>query len=267
MWLTLPAKTPLYRVTREHESWDDVLRGLGAVYNEGGRYNVTFQHTVYASEDPIVALTEFGWHLSLAKFVDIGLSNPFTYPLVETAKLWRFRLDSDTQLIDICSAQAAQYFGYPAQLPYNCDPNHHPRKDGKRLRSASQQLADDVRTFTHPPKPFHRPEGLQAPSVRTPPLPKYLPRQVVLFVIPAHGSSPKTIQDRAEKLDDWRIEYEFLAAGGRAASSSDPLVAWMAPRFKLTGNTNPLPKYLGRPRGKQYPAHKWHTLDIRYSPY
>ena len=55
MWFTLPKQTPLYRVSRAEESWDGLLKGTGAFYADGGRYNITGQPTVYASQDPTVA--------------------------------------------------------------------------------------------------------------------------------------------------------------------------------------------------------------------
>jgi len=268
MWFTLPGQTPLYRVSRAEDEWGDVLRGMGAHYNEGGRYNLIAQHTVYAAEDPLVVLTEFGWHQAQSRFLDLGLSKPLTYPLVEVAKLWRFCFNANIQLVDVRSPESAQRFGYPAQMPYNCDPNHRLKKDGKPIVSSSQTLANQIRSLIQPELPYLRPEGLLAPSVRIPYDEKYQPRQVVFFVVPAHGSVEQTLQERASLLGEWQIELEFLSATTqRAATSSDPLIDWLTPQYRVSAAPAGIPRYASRPGSKSIPFNKWHELDIRYSPY
>jgi hypothetical protein len=61
---TAPA-TRLYRVTRPDETWPNPLLGLGAYFTRGGRYNRPHQQTIYASEDPLVAITEAAFYQAL----------------------------------------------------------------------------------------------------------------------------------------------------------------------------------------------------------
>jgi hypothetical protein len=58
MWTSVVAQTRLYRVSRATDVWPDPVRRFGSFFNDGGRYNVPHQQTVYASADPFVALTE-----------------------------------------------------------------------------------------------------------------------------------------------------------------------------------------------------------------
>lgn len=57
--------TLFYRVTDAEISWPEVLSGTGSYYSPGGRYNRVHQRTVYASEDPLVSISEYAFHLAL----------------------------------------------------------------------------------------------------------------------------------------------------------------------------------------------------------
>lgn len=252
MRLALPANTTLYRMTRTSDTWDDVLAGTGAFYTVGGRYNTAGQPTVYASEDPLVALTEYGWHAALPFWDTLGAYNSTSiYPLATSAKLWRFELNTAVHLVDLTSPAAAQQLGFPAHLPWN---PHYERYH------ASQAVATRLRAHTNP-----RPEGLLAPSVRTSLSGASSPRQVVLFVLPAPNVEPLSLTQRATLIDQWDIELEFGTAGThQSVTVADPHVAWSAPWVRLSG-TNPVPRFPPRPKSKPLPTGTWFTLDIRYT--
>lgn len=251
MWFTLPAHTPLYRVTRAEDTWDDALAGIGAFFGDGGRYSTSGQPTVYTSEDPLAALTEFAWHLGLSYCAALGdHRSPVNYPLSETAKLWRFELNTPITLADLTHPSAAHHLGFPAHLPYNPHPDQY---------HASQAVATRLRAHRHP-----RPEGLLAPSVRTPGIGTYTPKQVVLFVLPAPAVVPQPLAGRTTPLDQWDIELEFGTAGThQSVAATDPHVAWASPWVRFSG-TNRIPRL--RPRSiASLPLGVWLTLDVRYT--
>ncbi len=251
MWFTLPAHTPLYRVSRTRDTWADVLAGNGAFFSPGGRYGTSGQPTAYTSEDPLVALTEFGWHLGLSYCVALGGHQPPPYPLSETAKLWRFHLTTPVTLADLTNPAAAHQFGFPAHLPYNPHPNQY---------HAAQAVATRLRAHPNP-----RPEGLLAPSVRTPAATGYDPRQVVLFALPAPAVVPLALAGRTALLDQWDIELEFGTAGThQSVGPTDPLVGWSAPWVRLSG-ANAVPKFTPRPGSKPFTTGTWFKLDVRYT--
>ncbi|MCU0704552.1 MAG: RES family NAD+ phosphorylase [Fimbriiglobus sp.] len=252
MWTTLPAAAPLYRVTRTEDTWDDVLLGAGAFHGDGGRYSLSGQPTVYASEDPLVALTEFGWHAGLTLSETLGGHTPtLNYPLLTSAKLWRFHLNTAVALADLTSPVAALQLGFPAHLPYNPHPH---------LYYSTRTIATKLRAHKNP-----RPEGLLAPSVRTPVSGPYSPKQVVLFVLPAPTVVSHSLAQRATLLDQWDVEMEFGTAGTHASVMvADPLIAWSAPWVRLSGS-NPVPKFKTRPGSKPLSTGSWFTLDVRYT--
>jgi RES domain len=260
MWYTLPAGTPLYRVTRTEDTWADVLAGYGAFFlRNGGRYHTAGQPTVYASEDPLAALTEFGWHAGLTFCDDLGNhASTLPYPVSTRAKLWQFDLTTQVVLADLTSAATVQQIAltlnqpFPVQLPWNPHPDRY---------HASQAIATRLRANANP-----RPEGLLAPSVRTAVAGAHHPRQVVLFVLPvAQNLAQQTLAQRANLLDQWDIDLEFGTAGTHlSVGPTDPLVAWSAPWVRLSG-ANAVPKFIPRPGSKPLTTGTWFALDVRYT--
>lgn len=82
MYYAISPATPLYRVTSLHETWPNPLGGLGAYYTHG-RYNGPHQQTVYASDDPLVVITEAAFYQALEWFRTIAANHvvPVRYPL------------------------------------------------------------------------------------------------------------------------------------------------------------------------------------------
>jgi RES domain-containing protein len=258
MWIELPAQTPLYRASRAGDSWANVLQGYGAFFSAGGRYNRVDQQTIYTSRDVRAALAEFAWHAGLNFSTALGKADDLNYPLKTTGKLWRFQFTTPITLVDITAAACAHHFGFPAHAAFNPHPDRYER---------CQLIADRLRNWVKPPPPNQRPEGLEAPSIRTSPAGAYSPRQIVLFVRPSPEVVPESLEARATLLADWDIELEFTTPTGQAVSAIDQLVGWLTPRFRLSGNPNSVPKCPLRPGGKAIPVGKWHPLDIRYSPH
>ncbi|MCI0462246.1 MAG: RES family NAD+ phosphorylase [Gemmataceae bacterium] len=168
--------TPLYRVTSLSEAWPNPLLGLGAYFTQGGRYNRPQQQTVYTSDDPLVAITEaafyqaLNWHrrLALHRFL------PVAYPLESEHWLWCFTLDPAPPVIDLLHANAQHAFPHPPHLLLTPSQQYE----------GTQGLADHIRAYLPPDGSAHpRPEGLRAPSVRTPHRGTFQPAQFVLFVM------------------------------------------------------------------------------------
>jgi hypothetical protein len=95
MYYTLGAGARLYRVTSPNTAWPTLLRGEGAYFTHGGRYNRAGQATVYCSEDPVVVITEAAFYRALEWQYRISVQqfHPMTYPLVSDHTLWCFTLD------------------------------------------------------------------------------------------------------------------------------------------------------------------------------
>ena len=116
---------PIYRVTRIEDKWADVLKGIGSFFGSEGRYHVASQETVYAADDPLVALTEFAWHQGRKYCKDLAKSVPLNYPLVATAKLWNFQFSSPLSLIDLTDPSSALTFAYTPQAISNPLPDQY----------------------------------------------------------------------------------------------------------------------------------------------
>jgi len=258
MWNTLPAHTPLYRASWLNDTWEDVLQGYGSFFTDGGRYNMTHQQTIYAAQDPLVALTEFGWHAGLKLCEDLGNGVPLAYPLTATGKLWQFVINTPLTLVDVTHPACAHRFNYAAHAAYNPHPD--------RYRSC-RDVANQLRQWAHPPAPHTRPEGLLAPSIRTSGPANYTAQQVVLFVMPAPAVVPVSLQSRGGLIDSWGVALEFLTDTGQPVTSIAPVVGWRNPRFRLSGSQNAVPRCPVRPRSRSLPVNNWQSLDIQYTPY
>ncbi len=71
-----------YRVTEKRRPWPDVLSWAGAYFSSGGRYNRIHQKTVYASEDPLVSIAEYAFHVAVNLQKSIGGGSLTQSPLV-----------------------------------------------------------------------------------------------------------------------------------------------------------------------------------------
>lgn len=260
MWYTLPPNTPLYRVSRQEDEWDAVLQGFGAFYAAGNRYNIVGQQTIYASRDPLVALTEFAFHVAVSLCQEwADGTNPISYPLVAAANLWEFTLNTSVTLIRVSNPQAQHQFNYPAHAPFN--PCFH-------LYTRTQQIANAVRHWAHPPAPHTRPEGLIAPSVRVARVGRYQPEQVILFVFPAGpgGVVNETLQDRGHLSGRWDVELQIQTTSPpRAVSPHTLRIGWLTPRCRLTGNPHPVPPHPNRPHRQPILVNQWHQLDVQFA--
>ena len=83
--------TRFYRATKRLWSWPDVLSGAGAYFSHGGRYHRVHQKTVYASEDPLVSITEYTFHVAIDLHESVGCGplsesplNPLIFPSCPT---------------------------------------------------------------------------------------------------------------------------------------------------------------------------------------
>lgn len=260
MWHLLPANTTLYRVTRAQDTWADVLQGLGSFYNHGGRYNRVGQQTVYATPDPLVALCEFAWHSALKHTQQLGDRKSVIYPCTDNGKLWQFQLATPITLVDLTNPAAANRLAFPAHAPTNPHPERY---------AHCQHIADQVRVMTGSSGSQTRPEGVYAPSLRTPAT-ATKSMQVVLFYMPT-PVVPQTLQSRGLPISDWNIELEFLTASNRQpVTPTDLHIAWNRPQFRLSGSANSVPKYRSpssRARTGTISNNVWHPIDIHYCPH
>jgi RES domain len=182
------------------------VKGHGAYFisKEGNRYNRSDQLTVYCAEDALVALTEGAFYQALTWHEEIASSRlkALTYPLRSEHLLWAFRLDPGPVLLDLEDSHARARFGFSPHFLLN----------PSRAYAGTQALADEVRGYVPPPSaPHSRPEGMKAPSVRTPRSGAFQPSQFILFVRDIPGCPP--YEHRATLAAKMRLEIEFLESG------------------------------------------------------
>jgi hypothetical protein len=247
--------TPLYRVTRPDETWPEVVMGLGAYFTTGGRYNRPHQPTVYAADDPWVALTEGAFYqaLRLQKTLADSSVVPVRYPLTSLCKLWRFVIDPPPPLIDLEHPDALRRFSYAPHMLFN----------PSREYRATRDLADEVRAYLPPDGSADpRPEGLKAPSVRAPRRGTWQPYQYALFVM--RPSVQRPYEERGRLLDEWELTYEFQEPPPRrAVTFTSARIDWVKPRFRLGGpSTAAIPAFAGRLGAQPYRPNRWYRLII-----
>lgn len=196
---------PLFRVASNTSGdvWPDPVLGHGAYYVGivGNRYNRPDQLTVYCAQDPLVAITEGAFYQALRCQNDIASYRlkSVSYPLRSQHLLWAFRLDPQPPVIDMESPLASNLFAYAPHLLLNPSRNY----------SGTQAIADYVRDYIPPAGSGQlRPEGLKAPSVRTPFDGGFQPHQLALFVRDMPNSLP--FDRRAQLVAKMRIEFEFF---------------------------------------------------------
>lgn len=231
----------LYRVTRNNTIWPDPVRGLGAFYlpQGGNRYNAVHQVTVSCSEDPWVAICEAAYYqaLKLRDAIASSLINAVTYPFRSEHFFWGFQINPLPPVVDLETPMAAALFQYSPHVLTNPGQNY----------LATQSVANAVRSYTPPiGSPDPQPEGIFAPSVRTPRTGDYQPKQLALFVI----NRPELIpyDQRSTLTTKMRLEIEFFAAApiGGAVEFQSTGINWTNPKFRLTAirnepSINPLP--------------------------
>jgi hypothetical protein len=257
MFHLLAAGTRLYRVTDIGRTWQDVVSGVGSYFTTGGRYNRVQQRTVYAASDPLVALAEGAVHKAIDHWqprigrgplgVQPALPAPVP-PLVSEHWLWCFRLNADRQLVDVESPAARGTFGH--RLYELLNPS-----DAYR---ATADLADAIRLHPHPQVPNGMVDGILAPSVRTPPVRRYVPRQHVLFV------PPNQLAISAALVRRWRMTLEFADDAGQSVNANTRVIDWANPWFRLSHNPAPVPAFAQRPSARPLPPGTWHQFRVKY---
>jgi hypothetical protein len=257
MYHPIAPGTRLYRVTRLGEAWPNPLLGLGAYFTHGGRYNRPHQQIVYASDDPLVAITEaafyqaLDWHRRIARHLFL----PVGYPLESEHWLWCFTIDPAPAVIDLLHPGAQHQFPHPPHLALTASQQY----DG------TQALADAIRAYIPPVGSVHaRPEGLRAPSVRTPPARAFQPTQFALFVMDPAIHQP--YKDRAVLAEQWKLTFEFQEPPPRhAVSYNSTRIDWSSPRFRLGGPAAAtIPAFVARPHARPYRRGRWYRLVINY---
>jgi RES domain len=255
MFHTPAAGALYYRVTRKKTRPSGVLSGMGSYYTLGGRYHRPHQRTVYASDDTLVAITEMAYYQTLEWQDRIGGGRtappipllkpvPPTYPLVSSHSLWAFTLATPPTLIDVDDPNAYLTFQHaPIEI-----------LNAGQAYNATQSLADRIRAFTHSHHP--RPQGIRAPSVRTPASGGYQPTQYALFVMSGRALGGH-VTWRADRI------LEFLDPAGNPVSRATREVAWTRPRFQLQGLTAPIPAFTSRPGSQPYQSGRWYPVEIR----
>ena len=153
----------LYRVTRPNTVWPVPVGGDGAFYTpkNGSRYNRPHQQTV-------AAITEAAFYQALMwrEAIASSLTKAVAYPFHSEHLFWAFRIDPRPPVIDLEHAGAVIAFGYSPHVVTNPSENY----------TATQDIADKVRGHASPlGSPDPTPEGVRAPSVRTPTVGEYQP--------------------------------------------------------------------------------------------
>jgi RES domain len=254
----------LYRVTGDNTVWPDPVRGYGAFYlHQGGnRYNAARQVTVSCSEDPWVAICEAAYYqaLKLRDAIASSLINAVNYPFRSEHLFWSFRINPLPPVIDLESPVAAALFQYSPHVLTNPGQNY----------SATQSISNAVCYYVPPvgsPDPL--PEGILAPSVRTPRVRTYQPKQLALFVVQRQGLLP--YDQRSALTAKMRLEIEFFAAppAGGPVSFQSSAIHWTKPKFRLSAiavepSIGPVPAMAARPGGRPIPLNRWLRLSVCY---
>ncbi len=254
----------LYRVTRDDTIWPVPVRGDGAFYvlPGGNRYNAAGQVTVSCSEDPWVAICEAAYYqaLKLRNAISSSLINALTYPFRSEHVLWGFQINPLPPVIDLEDPVAEALFQYSPHILTNPGQNY----------LATQFVANAVRSHTPPmgsPDPL--PEGIFAPSVRTPKSGAYQPKQLALFVINRPGLLP--YDQRSNLNGKMRLEIEFFDAApvGGPVTFLSQAINWTKPKFRISTiagepSFGPIPALAGSPGSRSIPLNRWLSLQICY---
>ena len=252
----VPSTTTLYyRVTRRRTNAPSVLSGMGSYYTLVGRYHRPQQRTVYAADDAMVSITEMAYYQALEWQERIGGGRtgtpiplpkpvPPTYPLVSSHLLWCFMLDGSPTVIDVDDPIAYATFQHAPIHILNLG----------QVYTTTQGLSDRIRAFT--PAHHPRPQGIKAPTVRTPPVGGYQPYQYALFVMSGRKLKGQVL---------WKADLtlEFLDQAGNPVNSNTRDVAWSRPQFQLNGLPAAIPAFSPRPGSRSFHPGHWYRVDIR----
>jgi RES domain len=258
MYHLIPAGTHLYRMTDIGRTWGDVVSGVGSYFVAGGRFNRVQQRTVYAATDSLVSIAENSFHVAVDRWQPrIGggpLGAPPAFPaaappFLSEHWLWDFTIDIDMYLVRIEGPRALAAFGHRLyELLNPCE-----------AYRTTADLADRIRLHPHPHDPNAKVDGILAPSVRTPPAGRYIPRQEVFFV-PANQLA--ILATLARK---WRMDLEFRDHSGQSVTSHTRLIAWEKPWFRLSHNIAALPTFPARPSARALASGVWHQVRVKYT--
>jgi hypothetical protein len=232
-----------------------VLSGAGAYFSFGGRYNRVQQKTVYATEDPLVGITEYAFHqaVDLQRLIGGGPLSaqpplPPPLPLVSEHFLWCFTLRNAPQVIDVEDPIALHTFGHRLHELMNPSSEDYHR---------TAMLADLIR---HHPNPHHPVAGgILAPSVRTPASPAYAPRQHIFFVPHNVPAIPGTLVRR------WKLTIEFADAAGQSVTPATRDIDWTRPWFRVGGARLPVPAFAPRPHSQPCTPGAWYQIEINFA--
>jgi hypothetical protein len=246
MYETPSPSTPFYRATRIGTTWSKVLRGDGAFYTDGGRYNTTHQPTAYTADDPIVAISELAFYQAMSWQRDIGsrLTPDLEFPLVSEHLLWCFTLDNPPKILDLSNDISRQVFTYHRFALVNPSSYHQ----------ATRELADKIRM--HPNAEAPNVGGLKAPSVRAIPVGGGYACQTVLF------PGPKGI--KASRVGRLNLTLEFLDGGGQSVDGETAVINWSDLRFQLHGGSTTILLDSACRGGIPIPIDEWIPLTIRH---
>jgi hypothetical protein len=158
--------------------------------------------------------------------------------------LWCFTLDDPPAVIDVDDPIAYATF------------QHEPIEilNPGQAYTTTQDLADRVRAFTPAHNP--RPQGIKAPSVRTPTAGIYQPYQYALFVMSGQRL-------KGQVLSNADLTFEFLDHAGNPVNPNTHGVAWTRPQFQLNGLPAAIPAFIPRPGSQAFQQGPWYPADIR----
>jgi hypothetical protein len=255
MFHTPAAGALYYRVTRLGTRPFGVLSGMGSYYTHGGRYHRPHQRTVYASHDALVSIIEMAYYQALEWQDRIGGGRtgspialprpaPPAYPLLSPLLRWCFTLAAPPRVIDVDDPIARATFQHTQLEILN----------PAQAYTMTQSLAERIRTFRHPQHP--PPEGIRAPSVRTPATAGHQPSQYALFV-----TSGRKLRGQISWKAD--LALEFCDEAGNPVGPNTREVAWTRPRFRLNGLPAPIPAFGQRPGSRALRPGRWYPIEIR----
>jgi hypothetical protein len=253
MLTTPPPGALFYRVTGKERKWQEVLSGAGSYFSSGGRYNRVQQKTVYASEDPLVSISEYAFHEAVQLQRALG-GGPLTSPplppppppFVSEHLLWCFTLPRPPVVVDVEDSAAIQAFGHrPYELLNPTSGDYH----------QTAMLADLIRQ----PNSRHTDVwGILAPSVRTPALAGYTPRQHIFFV--PHDATAIA----GKQVRRWTLTLEFADTRGKSVTAQTREINWARPWFRLGGARVAVPAYGRRPGAHPLAVGGWQQVGIRF---
>jgi hypothetical protein len=255
MYRRVGTRTRFYRVTDFGRTWQEVISGAGAYYSSGNRYNRIQQRTVYASADPLVAITECAFHRAETWQISIGqgslgvlppIPRP-SLPLVSEHWLWCFTLNTAMQLVNLFSQAARAAFPHSRYELFNPSAAYRTTAD----------LADVIRLHPHPQKPGAFVDGLLAPSVRTPSGTTYRPKQHIFFVPPNQLTISATLVTR------WRLTLEFADSNDQSVRIKSRDIDWRHFWLYLDQNAAAVPAYSQHPNPQAFTPTTWFEYPLK----